>query len=291
MVCLIFGPRKGGTSLLQRLIDNNNVFSHPTETNIKHYKKLQHILNEDSDEKPFFSKYEKYFYTRYEKDIGLDKERYQSHIVESLKDVKTLKDYVLLHVRATVEASNNINKDVSVFFIKEVSGDIEKIFAEFLEEFEDGKIVSLRRNPRWVARAVLTDRGRRGIKLGLNKKIRQIVDPIYIDKQQIKFVDNPRVITETYEDLIENTEVTMTKIMNFCGCSMENENLVPTICGRPTVVVTSSKNEGKVFQQADKKLWDDVSKLDYLLLFMGPIFYFIIRLLVNAKSEFHRAFK
>ncbi len=286
-VHLIYGPRKGGTTLLQRLIDNSSVYSHPSETKLKlkMFSKLQKQIVIDSHLDEFsFEPYKKYFPLRYEHELGIDRHRYEKIVIDGLKKVKLHRDYVLLHLRASIEASTKLQSDKKHLFIKDVGGNTEYVFTSFLDGFPSGKIVSIRRDPKWTARAVLTDRTRRDIHLNVYEKIAQILAPISVDKLQKRYLHHQNILTIRFEELTADTWNNMQRVMAFFDAKFEEENVFPTIDGTRTVVLTSSKNTNTVFSNKNKRLSDGISKLDFLLIHLGPLFYHLRFILRRMKG-------
>lgn len=272
---LIYGPRKGGTTLLQRLIDNELVFSHPSETKLKFYSQLQNQIKADRQVGNFrYDDYKKYFRITYQDELEIDQIRYEKIVISGLVNLSTPKDYVLLHLRATLEASDVIDASNKKLFIKDVGGNTKNIFENFFDGFPSGKIVSIRRNSKWVTRAVLKDRNRRGIQLNFYEKIAEIIEPIKVDRIQKRYFNKPNVLTINYEELTENTQDIMRKVMGFFDANFSENNVFPTINGERTVVLTSSRNTNKVFTKKGIRLSDGISKTDVLLIHLGPMFYY-----------------
>ncbi|MEX1013636.1 MAG: sulfotransferase [Candidatus Paceibacterota bacterium] len=289
---LIYGPRKGGTTLLQRLIDSELVFCHPTETKLKFYSQLQNQVNADKQTGNFtFDNYKKYFRIKYQDVIDFDQIRYEEIIISGLAGIGSLKEYVLLHLYATIEASNVIEVNNRKLFIKDVGGNTKYIFENFLGGFPSGKIVSIRRNPKWVTRAVFKDRTRRSINLNLSQKIAEIIEPIKVDKTQKKYLNNPNILTINYEELTEHTHDIMKKVMTFFDVKFSENNVFPTINGERTVVITSSRNTDQVFTKKGVKLSDDISTTDNLLIHLGPLFYYAEILIEWLPAILMKGFK
>ena len=134
-ISLIYGNRKSGTTLLTRLVDNEYVFSMPSETHFHNMKKVIDLLKNDNFRHQDIHRY--FNSNLYSDEICLDKERYNQMILNGLKDLKSYSDYINIHVRALIECTNYQDKNPVNVFIKTTNSEPNFIFHEFLTVFPD----------------------------------------------------------------------------------------------------------------------------------------------------------
>lgn len=190
------------------------------------------------------------------------------HVAPSETKIKYLAvSSTLEAVRALIEADVAGHSD---WAIKEVGGDPRKIVSLFRAAYSDGKVVQITRDPGFVARAVYTDRKRRGIKISLKRTIREAREPWRIWAAQREIANMANVLTVSYEDLTENTEAVMTQVCHFVGIPMQAVHLRPTLDGRDSQVVTASTNQSGVFS-ASHKMWQGVGPIEYASILLARI--------------------
>lgn len=268
---LIYGPRKGGTTLLQRLMDDGVSFCHPSETKIKMFPKLKRVLDRHRDAAIGFSDVEKFFPIAYEQEMGLDVARYRQNVLDGLKGIADVKSYIELHVQAVREAASGpgaSGQAIAPFMIKEVGGNTAYVIRAFLEAYPNGRVVSIMRDARRVTRAVFRERRRRNVRLSLFEMIHEVVDPLLVNRAQRKLRGHDRVVTLRYEDLVADVQGQMDRVLEFCELPRSQIHYGPTFQGRPVVVNTSSRETSDVFLGFDR-LADQLRASEFALISTG----------------------
>jgi len=296
---LLYGPRKGGTSLLQRLIDSEKNFCHPSETKIKNFPKLIETLSESfvSDEsRKNFDIVADFFPVSYERELKIDKDIFRKIILGKITHIKNLGDYVDLHFEAVIESSavlSAVDEDVKKSrVLKEVGGDTDLVIQKFLNAFPNGKVISIMRDPKWVSRAVFRDRRRRNVSMTPREWIHQITAPISVSKKQAN-ICHPQIFTVHYDQIINNPDGTLKKIFTFCEMPFSEINLYPSIFGLRTKVDTSSKDVSVIFKD-HAELSSELNWLEYFFIQTGrlwwtveKIFSFVLRTVSRALLKKH----
>ena len=73
------------------------------------------------------------------------------------------------------------------------------------------------RDPLMVIRGILTDRRRRGVRVGPYRLWLEVLDPIAILYQQFQLLDKPFIYAFSYEDLVADTGGELRKVCDFLG--------------------------------------------------------------------------
>ena len=152
---LIFGNRKSGTTLLARLIDSKDVTVLNTETLIHTLDEVKFKIKHG---KFLDAEVSKYFPYPNNNEIKFDSDRYTKNISRGLNNIKDQSDFIMLHIDSFIKSTdfkNNINENI---FIKNVGGNPDKIFNQFLQQHPESKIISIRRNPNFIIRSIINDR-------------------------------------------------------------------------------------------------------------------------------------
>lgn len=273
---LIYGCRKTGSTLAQRLLELDGYTFFPVETKLKSFKKfLSNKSNINIDQ------LKKYFPIKYISEFKLNEIVYDKYLVDNYKNVHDIKDFIELHVSALEKAQNKFNKN---FIIKEISGDTKLLLDEFLEKVSSPKVIFINRNPKFITKAVFTDRKRRKIKISLKKKILETIEPQVILSQIRNYKDNKNVYILNYEDLVSNVEFEIKKVCDFLNLDYLKKYSIPTLNGTNTIVDTSSKKDFKVFKSGES-LKKGISLTEYVLIKSSKIFYFIYLILYKLKFK------
>ncbi len=271
---LIYGCRKTGSTLTQRLLELDGYTFFPVETKLKSFKKfLSNKSNINIDQ------LKKHFPIKYISEFKLNEIEYDKYLVDNYKNVHDINDFIKLHVGALEKAQNKFNKN---FIIKEISGDTKLLLDEFLEKVSSPKVIFINRNPKFITKAVFTDRKRRKIKISLKKKILETIEPQVILSQIRNYKDNKNVYIINYEDLISNSEFEIKKVCDFLNLDYLKKYSIPTLNGTRTIVDTSSKKDFKVFESGES-LKKGISFTEYVLIKSSKIFYFIYLILHKLK--------
>jgi hypothetical protein len=126
--------------------------------------------------------------------------------------------------------------------MKEVGGDARRVLRFFRHLFLDGRIVLILREPKAVTASVLRDRHRKGIRPGLRRKLKEIVDPIRALQAQAELLDDPSVHPLVYEHVSGGR---LKEELDAVCRYLEIER--PTIFGEGVVTKTSSVETKQVF--------------------------------------------
>src|SRR5690606_35848514 len=120
---------------------------------------------------------------------------YKSTILNGIYDIKSSRDFILLHLKAFWDSSKFPKENPDFFFIKDVGAQPEHVFSDFLSQFPEGKIISIRRNPRFTVRAIILDRKKNARELTFFQKLRYIYEAYRTNFQQRGYLNHPRVMT------------------------------------------------------------------------------------------------
>lgn len=267
MKVLIYGPRKSGTTLFQRLLDGGNeLFVHPSETKIKYFISLQKKYPE-----PFSAinkkSVEMYFRVRKKRWKIVENDTYIKYIRDHYKSVKSLADYINLDVKAAKVALGKEEILPGDWAIKEISGNTSEILNSFSETFKDGKILIIFRDPRRVASAVYREKKRSGTNISLKRGWSIAKESYSTISELSKFVNNERVMFVYFEELIQNTEIQMRRVADFLNISFTDIFLKPTINGIDCIVPTSSRPIKQVFKET-RPLYKNIKLWQYLFILM-----------------------
>lgn len=281
---LIYGPRKGGTTLLENLHDGNNaLFVHSREMKLKSFLKsiwtaqpdaahtyLSHnIINETPEGHHNHAKYTKTF--------------------SSLESHPALLDVLKQDIYNLYCAAKTKPTAPQMWVIKEVGGHTTEILAlwRMLTSF-DAPIIMILRDPLMVARSIITDRRRKKIKLSSLQLVREIRESCKVLIDQLGYLGDKNTHFLTYDSLTESPVETMRNVCAFLNIEYEDINSKPTVFGQSVVVNTSSKNSNKVFK-SEKKWSDDLSLRERIILKIGYMIFF--RPWVTGKTQSVRQIK
>jgi hypothetical protein len=275
MQVLIYGPRKSGTTLFQRLLDGTKeIFVHPDETKIKYFialeKKKDLSLSDDSD----YYKRHSYYFRAWKKDWPqVDSKIYKDFTEKEFANVKYLDDYIELDIEASKEAMETNYLKSDSWAIKEVSGNTTEIIDSFLNKYPEGKVINVFRDPRRITSAVYRAKMKSDSKVPFKRALKIAQQPYNELKNLYSYIDDPRVLSVFYENIVEHTEDTMKEVADFLGISYSEKLTIPTINGENCIVPTSSQETNKVFKR-EKPLYADITYWKYaLILFHALINY------------------
>lgn len=272
---LIYGPRKSGSTLLQRMLDGGNLFVLPSETKIKKYPKF--IKNIDITNEKHISTnqfYKAYFNASQGTFENFNNNNYDKTIIEGINEVKNLKKFISLDIKATLAGFNQHVSDFSGWIIKEVGGDPDYIISQFLKSYPNGKVILNFRNPAYITRSVYRDRRRKGIKLNILKMYIEAKKPWKVIIKQSKYINDPRIFRVDYENLINNPQKSMEAIATFLNIPFNDIFLYPTLNSKKVVVLTASKKTKKIFISKDK-VYTDLNFLEYLMISVIGFFFWM----------------
>ncbi len=249
---LIYGSRKGGTTLLENLHDGNScLFMHPHEMKLKTFIRGIWTSPEDSIE---FYKQEA---TILKKDFaGFDYDGYRNSLDQNLSGAKNFADLLKKDIQAIHAHSEWKPATPKMWVVKEVGGFTRNILASWrmIMPF-DSKMVLIIRDPLMVVRSIITNRRRKGVRISLLGLLKETREACRLLVQTLDYTDDPNAYFISYDELTDNPEKTMTGVCTFLGIPYEDINSRPTIFGKSVIVGSSSQNSNVVFKH--NKKWDD----------------------------------
>lgn len=271
---LVHGPRKGGTTLVQGLLDTPELAMLPGELKLKRAA-LHAGRSAEGFTQDYLTQGRSTFKTLWEVGDGLelcdepsllgldaeataeqlDTEAYAAAMSELLADPISSYRAALEHdATAFVDARQDDVQPLR-WGAKEVGTPVESVVATFFEAFPDGYLVHVARDPRMVVRAIIRDRRRRGISLSVRQILLESMQARHMQTFSRLLRDAERVLVVAYEDLVADVEAETKRIAEFVGLPWSEAWTRPSVCGRESVVVTASQATSGVFQ--DDATWRD----------------------------------
>lgn len=268
---LILGPRKSGTTLLRSLLDGGDqVLVRPGELKVKYFPN-------ELWESPEMAKSQ---YYRDKRKISakenFDEEQYISCIQKLDESLADLKSLMLDEMNVISNSINDKPDDLKYWAAKEAGGDIDLIVRFWKQNFMNGKLIFIFRDPLMIVRSIITDAKKRGefvtwkrIKIHLYKSIKaQMIMQKYLSK--------PYVTHVKYEQLTENPEKWMRAISDFLEIRYDSKLSIPTTFSIPVVVSTSSKKQKKVFK-TNHKWYNGLSVREAVGFYIYKTFYLKVK--------------
>lgn len=250
MEVLLYGCRKSGTTLFQRLLDGTDeLFVHPSETKIKNYIKLNKgkEFPDGFSSMEFNDVYPFYFRAAKKKWADVNSDKYRNLIKSNFKSVKNLEDFIQLDIRASMSAMNLKNENIINWAIKEISGNTKEVIHSFLSSFPNGKIIAIYRDPRHIASAVYREKKRTKTKLKFRRVISVAKEPYRILKDLRTLEKLPQIYRVNYEELVKSPVEVMKGVADFLNIKYSDILTKPTLNGKICTVPSSSKTTTKVF--------------------------------------------
>jgi hypothetical protein len=257
---LIYGPRKAGTTLLQRLIDGSSLYVYPTELKVKQLARATW-----TNRMAFLMEWRRRDRLLQERVDGFDHSNFEKEADGATPRVLSLRDAILLKVEAAMKSS--CEGSWTGWAAKEVGGDFNIILNDWKKMFLDSKVVVILRNPFFVSRSVFRKRYRIERQLGLREIIKQIVQPWHVLKAVAANAHRKDIHLIYYEDLVLRTESEMHAVARFLEIDFLPKLTHPTMFGKPTVVSTSTHQKTSVFRE-QKPFWDGLKAREVVLLSM-----------------------
>ncbi len=241
---LVYGPRKGGTTLFQNLLDGTpEMMVYPAELKLKFFARDASKMDDVA--------------TYYEKSRiasvqspHFDTVAYEARWQDALRQgrMTSFAEFIrfdALNVQQSI--TGGASGQPVLWAAKEVGGPTDTILSIWKRLFPKGKALFIVRDPLMVTRAVLNDRRRKQVRLSIREIVHQALDPLAVVTAQAKYLDDPYVHVLAYEDLVADTAGTMKQIAAFLGIPYSPVLAAPTIFGEPQVVRTSSRKTTEVF--------------------------------------------
>lgn len=265
---LVYGPRKGGTSLLQNLIDGGScLLMMPGELKLKVFVRKPERAR--ADPAGLFSTRGRSFFpamierarqqslaTDDTHDIGglpvcemarlLDVDEYAARIAAIRgNDVREL-----LQADAIAFASALRGNPTSIrrWASKEVGGNPTKILELFCQHFPQGQVVLAVRQPEFIIRSIIRDRKRKGVRMSIRSILHECQDAQRILRYAYERGCREHLVV-AYEQLTADVAGEMGRICQALGIPFEEVLTKPTTLGEPVVVDTSSQKTKDVFRQ------------------------------------------
>lgn len=241
---LIYGPRKGGTTLFQNLLDGTpEMLVYPAEL------KLKFFARDGSKMDDIAAYYEKSRIATV-KSPNFDTDAYEAKWAAALREGKlsSLDQFIRFDALAVQQSiRGGAPSQPELWAAKEVGGPTDAILANWKRMFPKGKALFIVRDPLMVTRAVLNDRRRKDVCLSIREIIHQTLDPLAVVTAQANYLADPYVHVLAYEDLVADTAESMKEIAAFLGIVYSPVLNAPTIFGEPQLVRTSSRKTTEVF--------------------------------------------
>ncbi len=240
---LVFGPRKGGTTLLQNLLDGSDwILVYPHELKLKKiarseelrtsaaaYRDISWIPKVDS---PRFSV-----------------ERYRELWADP-PGLEGIADFVRFDAWAVWQSCAHPPAEPLMWVAKEPGPRGEEVIGLWRRIFPEGRILLLTREPMMAVRAVLNDRRRKGVRPSLGEVAEETRQAMRVAASQARLVGEPDVHALAYEDLVADTGRVMAGVARFLGVPSAPVFATPTAFGEPVVVRTASRASTGVFRSA-----------------------------------------
>lgn len=240
---LIYGPRKGGTTLFQNLLDGgDHLFVYPTELKLK-----WHLRDGGKSSRDRFLSRSLVPETS---SPHLSQDRYREcwASAQRAQKIQGLEQLLRYEALAVFRACMRPPSDVRMWGAKEVGGPTSEIVDAWREMFPKGKVLLILRDPRMVTRAVLTDRRRKRQRLSLRQIFYEALDPVRVLAAQARLIEDEDVLAVTYDDLVSNTPDVMRRVAEFLGIPFHERFLSPTVFAESVVVRTASRRTTAIFR-------------------------------------------
>jgi len=273
---MIYGPRKAGTTLLQRLVDGSSLYVYPTELKVKQLSKATW-----TDKASFVEECQRTDRLMRDHVEGFDHHSFEQVTRHAAYQACSLRDAILSKVSAAIKCSPG--GDWVGWVVKEAGGDFEGILRDWKKMFADSKLVVILRNPFFVSRSVFRKRYRTSKKLTLREVAKEVSHPWQIFKAVSAHLGRKDMHLVYYEDLVVDTEAEMRAVANFLGITFVPRLTYPTMFGEPTVVSTSTRQETAVFQ-ARGRYWKGLGVKEIALLTLMGGAYCLMNLLTGTVT-------
>ncbi|MCB1377026.1 MAG: sulfotransferase [Alphaproteobacteria bacterium] len=264
---LIYGPRKGGTTLFQNLLDGgDDLFVYPAELKLKF---LAHTPELSPTE--YFSQsklpannpaamprtaadgtWDPDAYFRHTREYNVSAEAFDRAGYEAAwkADAETRQPVarlIRLDAIRVFENSRFRHASPRMWCAKEVGGHSGRVLDLWKKIFPQGRLLLITRDPLMVVRSVLHDRRRVNQRPSIWNIIKQTYDPMAVNATVARLATNKDVHVLSYEDLVATPEATMRKVADFLGIAFTAKLTQPTLLGEQVVVRTSSRVEKNIF--------------------------------------------
>lgn len=241
---LICGPKKGGTTLFQNLLDGSDrLLVYPTEL------KLNRFVRRPDRLRTIAGYLDNSWVPEVETEL-LSKPRYMELWARAIarQELKGLAELTRYDALAVAQSKVGSAQAYEMWCTKEVGGETEKVLDAWREMYPQGKTILILRDPAMVTRALLNDRRRKNIRPSLRKIVGYTLEPLRVMKVQAKRLDDGDTLGVAYEEVVADTPGAMARVARFLGIPYDSIFERPTLFGEPVVVRTSSKRTTAVFR-------------------------------------------
>ena len=205
--------------------------------------------------------------------------------MQGVYNIDSVFDYITLHLRSLITASNLNNKGKEIFFIKNVGGEISTNVSNFLKAFPNSKIISITRDPRFTLKSIINDRKKNNRSLSFGQKLRYAFEAHRSANQQRVLKRNELVYTLDFEDLRNNNVNEVKKILDFCKAPFSSRNEVTTINGVETNTATHSLKAKKgEIMFSSTKLYENLSLVNSLIVASSKLIFISIWMYLFFKN-------
>ena len=267
---LVYGPRKGGTTLFQNLLDGGKeVFVYPAELKLKYMIKMETLTPKEylmlsrlptnepqNTKKPVVDSNSKEWeppaYSSHSRGYGISSDQFDRAGYDAeWNDDKSNKSHIGDLVRKDILRvyKNCLTKPAQpqMWCAKEVGGRQSAILDLWKRSFPKGRVLLLARDPLMVTRAVIRDRHMVGQKMSIRDIIKQTYDPMAVNAFIAKERNSSTAFAICYEDLVRDTAGTMKAVAIFLGIEYSVNFNEPSILGEKVIVRTSSRADPNIF--------------------------------------------
>lgn len=294
---LVYGPRKGGTSLLQNLLDGGScLLMIPGELKLKVFVRKPQRAEADAAGL-FVARGRSFFPALLERDpealVSTDDGNDMGGLpIRKVAEILSVEEYAakISAIQGT-DLGELLKADISAFASalrkgrattnrwasKEVGGDPTKILELFCRHFPQGQVVFAVRQPEFILRSILLDRKRKGASMSIRSILHECQDVQRIINYGYEHACQDHVVV-AYEQLTANVSAEMGRVCGVLDIPFEEILTKPTTLGQPVVVDTSSRQTTEVFRQPTRwqkdLTWWQVMVIRGFQIF-GPLWYFV----------------
>lgn len=241
---LIYGPKKGGTTLFQNLLDGSErLLVYPTEL------KLNRFFRRPDRLRTIAAYLDNSWVPGVETEL-LSKPRYMELWAHAIRrqELKGLAELTRYDAFAVARSKVGSAEGYRMWCTKEIGGETDTVLDAWRDMYPKGKTILILRDPAMVTRARLNDRRRKKIHLSLRKIVDYTLDPLRVVKTQAKRLGDADTLGIAYEDVVADTPGAMARVARFLDIPYDPVFERPTLFGEPVVVRTSSKRTTSVFR-------------------------------------------
>lgn len=298
---LIYGPRKGGTTLFQNLLDGaEELFVYPAELKLKflaHTPLLSPAEYFSQSKVPANNPAvmprvgadgawnpDAYFRHTREYNVSpaaFDRSSYEAAWKSGADARLPVADLIRRDAIRVIENSRYRLSKPRMWCVKEVGGHSARVLQLWKSIFPQGRLLLLARDPLMVVRSVLQDRRRVGQRPSIWNIIKQTYDPAAVNATIAGLAGQKDVFVVRYEDLVADPRATMTRVAGFLGIPFTKSMTTPTLLGDSVVVRTSSRVEKKIFISGARWM-DDLTLREKLVV---SATHFVLRLWPRFRAK------